>query len=69
MKYRLLVVDVDGTVRNVQVVLSYPGKIFVESAVSAVRRWKFEPGKKGGKPVVTRVRLPVRFKMESYENT
>ena len=65
----VFVVDVDGSVRNVQVVSSYPGEIFVESAVSAVRRWKFEPGKKGGKPVVTRVRLPVRFKMESYENT
>ena len=60
------VVDADGFVGNIEVMSSYPGKIFVESAVNAVRRWKFEPGKKAGKPVLTRVHLPIRFELEKH---
>ena len=65
----VFVVNVDGSVGDIEVVSSYPGEIFVESAVNAVRRWKFKPGGKDGQPVVTRVRLPIRFKMEGYESS
>ena len=65
----VFVVGADGAVGNIEVVSSYPGEIFVESAVNAVKRWKFEPGKKDGRPVVTRIRLPIRFELESYEDS
>ncbi len=64
----VFIVGADGAVGNIEVVSSHPGEIFAESAVNAVKRWKFEPGKKDGKPVVTRIRLPIRFELESYEN-
>jgi len=36
-------VDLDGSVQNVSVVSSDPGVTFVNAAVTAVEKWKFEP--------------------------
>lgn len=35
-----------------------------QAAIAAVRRWRFEPAKVAGTPVVGRVRVPVRFRLE-----
>jgi protein TonB len=37
------IVDLDGSVQNVSVVSSDPGVTFVNSAVTAVEKWEFEP--------------------------
>jgi protein TonB len=31
------------------------------AAIAAVRRWVFEPGRRGGNPVAAWVQVPVRF--------
>lgn len=35
--------------------------LFAEPALKAVKRWKFDPGKRGGKPVSSRMRVPITF--------
>jgi protein TonB len=34
-----------------------------EAALAAVRNWRFEPAKRGGKAVSARVEIPLRFKL------
>nr|HDM59044.1 energy transducer TonB [Bacillota bacterium] len=60
----VFVVQADGSVSDIEVEESFPGKIFVDAALRAVRQWRFKPGTKDGQPVATRVRLPVRFQLE-----
>ena len=54
-------VDRDGEVNKVSVVSAEPEGVFEDSAVSAVKKWRFEPGRVDGEPVPTWVRLPVSF--------
>jgi protein TonB len=55
-----LVVGSNGEPRDVHVVKSLE-KDIDESAVNAVRKWRFEPAKKEGKPVAVRVTVEIRF--------
>jgi TonB family protein len=56
------VVDSTGLVRNAHIVRStHPG--FAELSVAAVSTWRFEPGFKDGRPVNTRMRIPIRFQL------
>ena len=57
-------IDKDGDVFDVEIEeAEYPE--FAESVVSAVMMWKFVPGRKDGRRVNQRVRLPVRFKLHT----
>ena len=38
---------------------------FEKPALDAVRKWKFKPGMKDGKPVRTYMKLPIRFRINS----
>ncbi len=60
----VFVVQADGSVSDIEVKESFPGTIFVDAALRAVRQWRFKPGTKDGQPVATRVRLPLRFQLE-----
>jgi protein TonB len=60
----VFVVQADGVVSDVEVTDAFPGTIFVETAMRAVRQWRFKPGTKDGQAVATRVRLPLCFKLE-----
>lgn len=51
----------DGTVRDVVVVDSEPVKVFDSAAVSALRRWRFEPVIVDGAPIEQRARQRLRF--------
>jgi TonB family protein len=42
-------------------------KDFDDAAVEAVKKWKFHPGKDGGKPVDTTVIIPIEFSLENYK--
>lgn len=56
-------VDKKGRVSQVSLIQAEPEGVFEESALKAVRKWRFEPGKKDGQPVATWVQVPIRFEL------
>jgi len=58
----VVTVGVDGKPSNV-VVAKKIGMGMDERAVETVSRWKFDPGRRYGKPVVSRLRLTLTFKL------
>jgi protein TonB len=54
------IVDTNGDVRNAYAARSTQ-RDFEASAVLAVGKWKFRPGKKGGRAVNTHMQVPVQF--------
>lgn len=55
-------VDIEGHTTDFRVVsTTYP--YFASHAILAIQKWKFEPGKKNGKPVPVRIRLPISYIM------
>lgn len=54
-------VDEEGRVDELTVLSAEPAGVFERSVLKAVRRWRFTPGERKGKPVPTWVVLPVRF--------
>ena len=58
--YVIFVVDEQGRVQNPKVQRS-SDPIFERAALTAVRQWKFEPGKREGRPVRFRMRVPLTF--------
>ena len=59
----VLVIDVDASGNPVDVVVesSEPAGVFDQAAIDAASKWKFNPEIEGGKPVASRVRVPVEF--------
>ncbi len=57
-------VDVDGRTRDIQVLDSSPPGHYEESALAAVRRWRFEPLVERGQPVESRTAVRLRFEPE-----
>ena len=54
-----------GTVKDAAVVASEPGTIFDKAALQAVRKWKYNPKVKDGKPVErTGIKVRLDFEME-----
>ena len=58
------VVAADGSPGRVEVVSGQPAGLFDTAAVNAVKRWRFQPGVKGGGPVAVRVRQKLSFRLE-----
>ena len=54
-------VGVDGRVADVRVSQSSGQPALDESALSAVRGWRFEPARQGGQPVALSVNIPIQF--------
>lgn len=57
------IVDRHGMVKNPAVVRSEPPGVFDNNTVDAVLKWRFEPGMFKGKPVDSRMTIPIRFDM------
>lgn len=53
----------DGTVRDVKVVEGSP--VFAQSAVDAVKHWRYKPYELDGKPVKIETRITINFKFPS----
>jgi protein TonB len=58
------IVDAAGRPRDIEVFSATPGRVFADTAVQAVKRWRFTPGTREGKPVAVRVRQKITFKLE-----
>jgi TonB family protein len=58
----LAVIGADGRPRNLQVARSL-GLGLDEKAVEAVRTWRFEPGRKDGRPVAVQIAVEVDFNL------
>ncbi len=54
------IVDSDGNVRDAYPISS-SHREFEVPAVQAVSKWKFRPGRRGGKAVNTRMSVPIVF--------
>jgi TonB family protein len=54
-------INADGVPTAVDVVASQPQGVFDAATVEAVKQWRFEPARKHGKAVPTRVQIPVDF--------
>lgn len=57
------VVDIEGRVVHAGVVRS-SNPLFDEAAIEAVRKWRFQPGIMNGRPVNTRMQVPIIFSLE-----
>ncbi len=64
------VVDVEfiitkkGRIEQPKIIKALPEKIFDQSVLNCVSRWKFKPGTVEGIPVNTRASTTIRFKLE-----
>jgi protein TonB len=56
----IFVVDQDGRVEMPKV-QSSSDPVFERPALAALKQWRFEPGKRGGEPVRSRLRVPITF--------
>ncbi len=57
-------VRTDGTVTDVGVSGAEPAGIFEQAAMSAVRRWRYDPVRKDGRAIEQRARVRIRFSVE-----
>ena len=59
----------DGSVGSLKIKKSSGYTVLDRSALEAVKTWKFEPGKKIGKPTIMWVDVPVKFVLKDTEPT
>lgn len=60
----IFTVDPDGRVKD-PAVLRTTDPAFDRVALAAIKQWRFEPGKRNGRPVEFRMRIPITFKRGS----
>jgi protein TonB len=60
------IVDSEGNVRNATAIRSTSPE-FAASAVAAVERWKFRPGRRAGHAVFTHLQVPIDFSLNSLD--
>ncbi|MGH8083786.1 MAG: energy transducer TonB [Lysobacter sp.] len=57
----LMEIGVDGSPANIRIESSSGQPMLDQSAMEAVKAWKFRPGTRNGNPVSTDLRVPVTF--------
>lgn len=56
----IFIVDERGRVVNPKI-QSSSDPVFTKPTLDAIKKWKFEPGKRGGKAVKSRMRIPISY--------
>jgi protein TonB len=56
------IISTDGTIQSLQVVSGDP--LFFQSAISAVRQWRYRPTTLGGAPVEVETEITVIYQMQ-----
>lgn len=59
-----VLVNEQGGVSEVRVIASSGSSSLDEAATSAVKAWRFQPGRRGTQAVASRVQVPIRFRLE-----
>lgn len=59
-----VLVNEQGGVSDVRVMTSSGSPILDEAATSAVKAWRFQPGRRGTQAVASWVQVPIRFRLE-----
>jgi TonB family protein len=54
-----VMVDSTGAVQSARAISGHP--LLAEAATAAVREWRFEPARRGGRPVASRETVPINF--------
>jgi len=62
-----ITVDTEGRVVGAQVLSATPAGVFDQAAVNAVRKWRFEPVVKGGRPIEASVATTIRFQPDDAQ--
>ena len=58
--YIVFIVNEEGRVEN-PIIQNSTDPVFENPALNAIKKWKFEPGKRNGEPVRFRMRVPITF--------
>lgn len=61
--YLRVYVTPDGHCGNLNIQRSSGHDVLDESAMTAVRKWRFVPGKRGGTPIASWVTVPIEFRL------
>jgi len=59
-----IVVNKNGQVEQAKAVNAEPPDVFDKAAIRAVKNWTFKPGRKNNKPVRSRVKVKIRFRLQ-----
>jgi protein TonB len=62
-----ITVDTQGRVADAQVLSGTPPGVFDQAAVNAVRKWRFEPVVKGGRPIEASGATTIRFQPDDAQ--
>jgi len=57
-------VTVDGNTENITVISAGPAQTFDRAAIRAIKRWRFSPAMREGKPVAVRVLQNIKFEID-----
>jgi protein TonB len=60
-----VLVTKEGKAGKISIFQSSRYSLLDESAISSVKKWRFEPGKRGDEKVDMPVKIPIRFKLEA----
>ena len=53
-----------GMVEDIRILEAQPEKVFDQSVIQCVSAWRFQPGTRNAKPVITRVETTIRFRLQ-----
>jgi periplasmic protein TonB len=56
----------DGSVANPRVIESEPGRLFNQSAIRAIQRWRFRPRMVDGRPVERTATQVIEFRLDDH---